>query len=107
MEDGDDLREMLGTLGAVDVAKSASEERALFQRRTFDAVLSDIRLPGGMVGIALVDEVSTIMPRTVVLLMSGFSDQNQTRTGHIVLSKPIPLLILGNAVVLAVRTKKG
>ncbi|GGG81878.1 hypothetical protein GCM10011415_34380 [Salipiger pallidus] len=88
------------------LANRRTTARALLQGGGFDVALSDIRMPGGRNGIPFADEISTAMPRTAVLLMTGFNGQTQTRIGHFVLSKPL-LRILGNAVVLAVRTKKG
>jgi DNA-binding NtrC family response regulator len=54
------------------VATTSDEALDALARRDFDAVLSDVRMPGRS-GIELVGEVRELRPQTPVVLMTGFA----------------------------------
>jgi len=76
VDDDAAMREMLASLFAEQgfaVREAASADEALDQarERDFDAVLSDIRMPGRS-GIELVGELRRLRPATPVVLMTAF-----------------------------------
>ena len=67
----------------------------------FDLVLSDIEMPGGVSGLDLAARVEAHLPRTRVLLMSGYPDRAMARSDwrdRPVLSKPFGPRELAGAV---------
>jgi DNA-binding NtrC family response regulator len=65
--------EIAASLGfAVRVADSVSAARAALVQSPVDLLLLDMKLPGGS-GLALLEEVRTLYPRTVVIVMSAFA----------------------------------
>lgn len=79
VEDDAMMRETLGEfitdLGArVEMAENGSRALDILQTETFDAVISDIRMPGGD-GLSLVKKINeTFTIRPLVFLCSGYSD---------------------------------
>jgi DNA-binding NtrC family response regulator len=76
-EDNDSLREALrAALESegleVRLATSAEEACRWAASGEFDAVLSDICMPGNLDGAALVRRMSRISPGTPIVLMTGF-----------------------------------
>jgi DNA-binding NtrC family response regulator len=74
------MREMLGSLFreegyAVEEAASSSEAIEQCRDSEFDAVLSDIKMPGKS-GIELIGELREIRPATPVVLMTAFGSIN-------------------------------
>lgn len=57
-----------------DVTTTNSGERALeiFQKKPYDLVLSDLKM-GGMSGMQLLKEISTLSPETIVVIMTAFA----------------------------------
>jgi DNA-binding NtrC family response regulator len=58
----------------VHVASSGSEAMKVCESETFDVMLSDVRMPGGVNGHQLVRWLVVRAPATRVVLMSGFDD---------------------------------
>jgi signal transduction histidine kinase/CheY-like chemotaxis protein len=94
VEDNDEVGEfaqtLLGELGhRVRWAQSAEQALELAQKQKFDAVFSDIVMPG-MSGIELAERLSKLQPGLPVILTTGYSDQlAETGTaGRPVILKP-------------------
>ena len=88
----------LGEEGAEVVAMgSAREGLAALSAGTFDAVISDIVMPGDEDGLALAETVRERWPEIPVLLLSGYSASlvEAGARGFRVLRKPFPLPDLG------------
>jgi DNA-binding response OmpR family regulator len=56
---------------AVDGAADAEEALALFDSKTYECVVIDVRLPGKLSGLALVPELRARSPLCAIVLMSG------------------------------------
>jgi CheY-like chemotaxis protein len=56
-------------------AHTADAAMAILERRPFDALLTDIVMPGEMDGVALAKAARLASPRLVVVLMTGYSDR--------------------------------
>ncbi len=54
-------------------ADSVASALSLFSRQRVDVLITDIRMPGGS-GLELSQKVSAMYPKTVILVLSGFSD---------------------------------
>jgi signal transduction histidine kinase len=87
---GDVTAALLGSYGCqVKLARSAEQALALFDEGAdFDAVLSDIVMPGGMDGIALGQALKARLPDLPVVLISGYSSERVPRDSFTVLHKP-------------------
>ncbi len=59
----------------VDTCKSALEALKYLQERDYDAVVSDIKMPG-MDGLALLAKIQELRPETPTLLITGHGDHN-------------------------------
>ena len=76
-----------------DMAFAENGEKALelLARRSFDVIVSDMRMPG-MDGVRLLEEVKNRYPGIVRIILSGHSDQEMilksVRPAHQYLSKP-------------------
>ena len=57
---------------ATEVAASAEEALAMLGERTFDLVLTDVRMPG-LDGLALLGEIRKRAPETLVVLMTAYA----------------------------------
>ena len=98
VEDNEDLAQaaadVLVAAGCqVEQARTADDAMtALEGRGPFDVVLSDIRMPGSMDGIALARRIAQRGSPTGVILMTGFSAELQKARdlGLLVLPKPCP-----------------
>lgn len=67
-------RSVLEELGYAIVPSSSAEDAlAIFERETFDLVITDYKLPG-MNGVQFIERVRRKMPELPVLLISGFVD---------------------------------
>ena len=82
----------------VQTASSAEEALQACADRAFDAVLSDIIMPGGMGGLELADLVVKKWPSTRIILMTGYASPN-CRTAYPVLYKPFTPSILAEHIV--------
>lgn len=60
----------------VDQAASAEEALACLERKTYDLVISDVKMPG-LDGITLLGRIKEVAPDTAVLLMTAFSTAEQ------------------------------
>ena len=107
VEDEPDLREPLvmefESLGCrVFEAKNGKEAFELIKTQKIDAVISDIRMPGGD-GVELLKRVKDFNFRfPVVMLITGFSDLSREEAFHLgaeeILAKPFDLDEIGDAV---------
>jgi HD-like signal output (HDOD) protein len=70
---------------------SGDEALAELQREAYDVVVSDLRMPG-MDGVTLLTRVAERFPRTVRIVLSGYSDEEaalkMVRVAHQFLAKP-------------------
>ncbi|PPU69523.1 response regulator [Xanthomonas pisi] len=79
VEDQEELRELIGealrdagiTVDTADDAQGAL--RMLRDSGPYDVVFSDIRMPNGMSGIELSEQVAQLLPQARVILASGFA----------------------------------
>jgi len=62
----------------VDVAHSANEAMERLKQRSYNIVLSDIRMPG-MDGVAFTEAVQEIYPQLPVVLITGYGDTELAR----------------------------
>ncbi|BEH10521.1 MULTISPECIES: sigma-54-dependent transcriptional regulator [Geobacter] len=60
----------------VDQAASAEEALVCLERKTYDLVISDVKMPG-LDGITLLGHIKEMTPDTAVLLMTAFSTAEQ------------------------------
>jgi len=79
VDDDDDVRTMVSELpieAGFQVAAAATgwEAIALIEERKFDLVVADIRLPGGLDGLAMARHVRLRQPALKCLFISGNSD---------------------------------
>lgn len=95
VEDNESLGEvtvaLLGSYGCrVQLARSAEAALEHFNggEPPFDAVLSDIVMPGGMDGITLARQLRARFPQLPLVLISGFSHARPAEGEFTVLSKP-------------------
>jgi CheY-like chemotaxis protein/two-component sensor histidine kinase len=96
------LRTTLTAEGSdVVVATTAKEAQAILNSDSapaFDLVLSDIRMPGRMDGIALARWLVKTDTATLVVLMSGFDEDRSPPPGVTVLQKPFTVTELKQVV---------
>ena len=75
----------------MEFASSGQEALQILTLRPFDAVVSDMMMPG-MTGVELLDKVKERFPQTTRIVLSGDSGRESIvrwiDTGHIFLSKP-------------------
>lgn len=78
---------------AVEEARDADEALVVLQRERFDAVVSDIVMPGSMNGAGLAKAIRRRWPALPVLLVSGYSDSaaEARSLGIAVVPKPYEL----------------
>jgi signal transduction histidine kinase/CheY-like chemotaxis protein len=78
MDDEDSIREMMGDILSsygyvVDFARNGEEAVSLYQDNTYDAVILDLTIPGGMGGKETMKELLRIDPGVKVIVSSGYS----------------------------------
>lgn len=99
VDDEKDLRDLLrfefeleGWI--VHEAHNGTEAFKVFGDQKIDAIITDVRMPGGD-GIQLLDKVHEKSPSTPVLVVTGFADitpqEAMNRGAHAVLTKPFDL----------------
>jgi HD-like signal output (HDOD) protein/ActR/RegA family two-component response regulator len=75
----------------MEFVSSAAEALARFEQRTFDVIVADQRMPA-MDGATLLEIVRTRWPRTVRIVLSGYSEPDETlrlvALAHQYVSKP-------------------
>ncbi len=73
------LEQRIRLAGGIDVVTAPNGNMALelLGQRAFDVVLTDICMPG-ISGIELLREIKSSWPQTIVMIMSGFADLNDT-----------------------------
>ena len=107
VEDDEQLREiaaeLVGSLGySVEVARSGREALARFEAGDrFDALLTDIVMPGGMGGFALGEAVRAIHPTLPIIYMSGYTRITEAEMGTAIggfVQKPCTPSDLSNAI---------
>jgi PAS domain S-box-containing protein len=103
---------MLKRLGytAVDTADAAAARKILDEGRTFDLILSDIVLPGGVSGPELAREVRAIHPDMKTIFVSGYptdtrSDDDYSVSHEVFLKKPFKMDELASALCEALYSK--
>ena len=57
----------------VETAETAGEALSLLEKKTFDVMLSDIVMPGGMTGVELARVCAERWPAMSILLTSGYA----------------------------------
>jgi two-component system, NtrC family, sensor kinase len=105
VEDNDEVAEVaasyLAQLGYV-VERTANADAALRKLRdeSFNLVLSDIVMPGGLNGLDLAHALREHHPELPLILASGYSDKatEALREGFILLTKPFTALALAQAI---------
>ncbi|HEX4713977.1 MAG TPA: hybrid sensor histidine kinase/response regulator [Ktedonobacteraceae bacterium] len=60
---------------SIDVSDSAADALQLVQQHAYDAIVSDIKMPG-MDGLALIEKLQTLCPDTPTLLITGHGEHN-------------------------------
>ena len=104
------LFELLSTEYSCQTADTAEEALAKLQTQRFDAVLTDISMPG-LSGMELLTRVVELYPETPVIIISGLSDHDQAqsligRGAFDYLLKPFRLEVVEESVRRAVDTSK-
>lgn len=73
-------RQWLVALGYTVVAETdAARAARLLETEAFDALVSDVVMPGGMDGVALADAARRQRPDIAVVLVSGYADEHAGR----------------------------
>lgn len=88
---GDVTAALLGSYGCqVHLARSAEQALTCFDggEPPFDAVLSDIVMPGGMDGVTLARQLRVRYPQLPLVLISGYSNVRPAQSEFTVLTKP-------------------
>ena len=78
MDDEDSIREMMGDILSsygyvVDFARNGEEAVSFYQDETYDVVILDLTIPGGMGGKETMKELLLIDPYVKVIVSSGYS----------------------------------
>lgn len=106
VDDEPDLREVLSARFEmegceVSIAENGQAALALMKIDHFDVVISDIRMPGGN-GLDLLKAIQTKRPTPAVILISGFSDIDESEIlkngASAILVKPFDLEDLVHAI---------
>lgn len=80
----------------VFLANDAHEALSIFRDKSPEVVFLDLLLPGGKTGVDILQEIRKSSPRTVVIIITGFSIEDTLATmGHLniqhILRKPFRL----------------
>jgi CheY-like chemotaxis protein len=82
-------REMLEQLGyRVQVAANGAQALTLFEGQSFDLMVSDIVMPGGMNGVELARSIHARRPSLPILLVTGYTGSAELAPEFPVLRKP-------------------
>ena len=93
--------EVLQSLGCeVDHVGEAATALARLEAESFDAVLSDIEMPGSLDGIELAARLAKSHPHVPVVLMTGYASrlEQAVRERYTVVPKPCPPRALADAI---------
>jgi signal transduction histidine kinase len=114
VEDTEDVRDtvaaMLANCGCtVFPAASGQEALALIEQHCsrLDILVTDIVMPGGMSGVALVDHARRCCPDLAVLLMTGYAGQPEPGYDTMVLRKPFSESDLAERVQATLADRRG
>jgi CheY-like chemotaxis protein len=104
VEDNRDVAEVsiahLTELGfEVEVATHAREAMERLRSGTFDVMVSDVVMPGGVTGLDLAREARTLYPDLPILLVTGYSavTDEAVADGFTLIRKPYDLAALAHA----------
>lgn len=91
-------------------ARSGEEALRLLKEKTFDVVILDVKMPGGMNGIEALREIKKIQPLAEVILLTGHASVETSIEGMKLgafdyLLKPIKLDYLLKKIALAIEKK--
>jgi signal transduction histidine kinase len=105
VEDNDAVRDLTAAnlrehFDQVDEAANATAALAALERHRFDAVVSDIVMPGALDGLGLMREIRRRWPAMPIVLLSGYATSiaEARDLGVPVLTKPLELGRLADAV---------
>jgi signal transduction histidine kinase len=87
----------------VDSTASGDEALGMLARGRYDILLTDVILPGKIDGRTLAARCATVAPRTVAVLMSGYTDPGGGRDAPRLLAKPFSRRELVDALEAAMR----
>lgn len=77
---------------AVAEAANVLEAVAVVGRNpSFDALVTDVDMPGHLTGLDLANMVASVSPRTQVIVISGRDVSDDMRTGWVFMPKPYSL----------------
>ncbi|HPT88579.1 MAG TPA: PAS domain S-box protein [Bacillota bacterium] len=69
------VKEMLREIGyEVDLAKDGAELLEMFKKNFYDAVITDLTIPGGMGGKTIIQKLLKLDPKVKVIISSGYSN---------------------------------
>jgi len=82
---------------ATEFADGGQQALAILEKKRFDVVVTDMRMPG-MTGVQLLEEVHRLYPQTVRIILTGQCDEDASarsvRVAHQMLSKPCDAEVL-------------
>lgn len=73
------FQRLLGETQEVDVARDGAEALAKAREQTYGLIFLDVRLPGELNGVATLDQLRTLQPDAVVVMMSGYSVEEEVK----------------------------
>lgn len=93
---------------AVVGASGGHEAFGLLDQRAFDALLTDIRLPGGIDGWTIAEQARERFPDIAIVCMSGYApDPGRAVPPGVLLEKPFAIDALVNALRGALEARRG
>jgi len=106
----DGLREALQDHYDVFVAQDADEAFNLMEAQEFDAVITDLRMPGGKSGLKVIDKALTLANKPIVIMMTAYGSvesavEAMKRGATDFLTKPVNLEKLEILLQRALRSK--
>jgi DNA-binding NtrC family response regulator len=107
VDDDMDCRDTMADLGAylgfnISTAANGNEALDIFMKSPVEVIVSDLHMPG-MNGLALLQEIKAIAPRTQVIIVSGEASREERQAlldagAFQVLRKPVELALLASTV---------
>src|SRR5438094_1511377 len=88
-----------GEAARIDVAKDAEEAMAIFERAGHALVIADLKLPGALDGLDLLQQIKHKRPETLVILITAHSTvehavEAMRRGAYDFVTKPVDLALL-------------